>query len=418
MRILTPVSSFNPRSRSKVQVHLSPTPERQRWRQGAAAGGAGGAADAGGSGEGSGAAAGAGAHEESPEDAAEDRTPSRLSARIFQRLGLGEGSQYQLRRRVRGNTGGRGTGPVADNNGGGSGGDAGDGFVVLAPGEVIREVWSDQPEIGEEYSTVWWEGRPIVLELGPTEGPPQGGGKAAVLRKKAGKAKRGPAGSRKAVPTLGKRDRAIRGGSSAGVRRKRRQHDAAGRVAGLQAAGGTGAGPLGSDMVGGGAEGANVGRKRPRRVGAAGERGCSGDEAVPDRGAGRDMAVEAARRAGGPAEERWDSPRRLQVQAGQQQSAQEAAIGAAGAGGDTADGGAGSGVLCGAADQGGMPRSDAVRLGPGRGPAAGRAPGSPPQVEQAPGGFGPAMAGGGVGQAAAGAGELTEVGRRGCVGDF
>lgn len=294
MKFNTPTSSFDPSSRAKVKVLLVPTPERRRRQQRAAAGGAGGAADAGGSGEMSGAAAGAGSHGENRGDVVEGRTPSRFSARIFQRLGLREGSQYELRRRVGGSNGGRGTGPGADNSGGCSNGDAGDGFTVLAPGEVIREVRRDEPEIGEEYSTVWWEGKPIVLELKPSEGPPPGGGKAAVARKKARKAKRRPEGSKKAARTLGKRDRASRGGSSAKVRRKRTRRDAQGR-----AAGGTGAGPLASGTVQGGAEGTAVGHKRPRHVGAADERGCRGDEAVPDRGNGTGMALEAEKGAEG-----------------------------------------------------------------------------------------------------------------------
>ncbi len=118
----------------------------------------------------------------SPPDGATGMHGKRVMGLVFERLGLAEGSEVALRRRRGDDDVGMGSGKGAA----GAGSDRGassDGqqnprgaFRVLAPGEAIREKWGVERKVSrklkEEYTfpTVWWKGRPMVLELTVLDG--------------------------------------------------------------------------------------------------------------------------------------------------------------------------------------------------------------------------------------------------------
>ncbi len=119
---------------------------------------------------------------------------------LFERLRLGAGSSIVVQRLLGSGRGGGGGAAASGSSGGAAEGAAceglTDGFELLGPGELIREsvpdntsdarTGSEEDEVGGKVGnqctgpTVWWEARPMVLELTPLEGAQQGG--PAALR--------------------------------------------------------------------------------------------------------------------------------------------------------------------------------------------------------------------------------------------
>ncbi len=96
--------------------------------------------------------------------------------KAFQRTGLTVGSKFLLRRPLCGT---QASGEVGEGGGGAAGGgprgeDQG-AFELLGAGEAIREVWAKESKVDSRtgksctVTTVWWEARPMVLELTPLQ---------------------------------------------------------------------------------------------------------------------------------------------------------------------------------------------------------------------------------------------------------
>ncbi len=99
----------------------------------------------------------------------------------FQRTGLTVGSKFLLRRPLCGT---QASGEVGEGGGGAAGGGPrGEdhvAFELVGAGEAIREGWSEESKLDPKtltmslVPTVWWEARPIALELVPLHSvPPQ-----------------------------------------------------------------------------------------------------------------------------------------------------------------------------------------------------------------------------------------------------